>query len=81
MLFSCHGMKQKMKELFNFIILGNAAVSKGHEITTDYLKILGTSFYFAYFFFNSKKAKLQSQKYSLKPNFDIAKKVFDPYIY
>jgi len=64
-----------MKDVFDFVILGNAAVSKGQEFTANYLKILGTSFYFAYFFFNSKKAKIQSQKYSLQPNFDVAKKV------
>jgi len=68
-------MKQKMKDVFNFVILGNAAVSKGNEFSAEYLKVLGTSFYFAYFFFHSSKAKIQSQKYALQPNFEVAKKV------
>ncbi len=69
-------MKRKMEEVFNFVILGNAAVSKGYEFHSEYLKILGTSFYFAYYYFHSSKAKIQCQKYSLHPNFEVAKKVY-----
>jgi hormone-sensitive lipase len=73
-IFSRHTLKKKLQKVFDMIILGNASVSKGHgEFNSKYSKILGTGWYFAYFFFNKKKANIQSIKFSINPNYDIAK--------
>jgi hypothetical protein len=73
-IFSRHTLKKKLQKVFNMVILGNASVSKGHgEFNSKYSKILGTGWYFAYFFFNKKKANIQSIKFTINPNYDIAK--------
>lgn len=76
-IFSRYVVKKKLQQVFNAIILGNSSVSKGYgEFNSNYLKVLGTGWYMAYFFFNKKKANIQNIKFSINPNFKVAQKIW-----
>ena len=64
-----------MQKVFDFVLLGNASVSKGFNFNDNYLKVLGTGWYMAYFFFNQKNANLESKRFFIKPSSDVARKV------
>lgn len=68
-------MEKKLKNVFDFVILGNASVSKGDLFSQKFSKVLGTGWYMAYFFFNHEQAKLQSKKFFINPSVDVARKV------
>ena len=77
-IYSRNFLKKKLQQVFDMIILGNASVSKGHnQFDSKYLKILGSGWYMAYFFFNKKQASIQSIKFSINPNFDVAHKIWN----
>jgi len=77
-VYSRHVLNKKLQQVFDMIILGNASVSKGHnEFDSKYLRILGSGWYMAYFFFNKKKANIQSIKFAINPNFEIAHKIWN----
>jgi hypothetical protein len=67
-------MEKKLDKVFEFVILGNASVSKGDSFKENFSKVLGTGWYMAYFFFNSKEAKIQTKKFFINPSTDIARK-------
>lgn len=69
-------MEKKLQNLFNYVILGNASVSKGDTFKQNYSKFIGTGWYMAYFFFNQKEAKTQSKKFFINPSAEIARKVY-----
>lgn len=57
--------------------LTNAALSKGLNYKPTYLKVIGTGYYMAYFFFNKKKAQLQNKRFNVNPRFEIAHKAWN----
>ncbi len=60
------------------MILGNASVStafRGFSFTA--MKILGTGWYMAYYFFNKKRAKIQSLKFNINPDLEITKVIWN----
>jgi hormone-sensitive lipase len=57
--------------------LSNAAVFNGYKFQPTYLKILGTGYFLAYFFFNSKQAELHNKSYSVQPSFEISHRVWN----
>src|SRR5690606_23911426 len=68
-VFSRYVIKKKLQQVFNMVILGNASMSKGHDVfkNHNYLQMLGSGWYFAYFFFNKKQASIQSIKFAINP--------------
>jgi hypothetical protein len=71
-------MKEKLNKLFNFIMLANSSVSRGYTFSqNNYLKFLGTGYYMAYFFFNKKKAKIESKKFAIKAEFELCRQVWN----
>ena len=70
-------MKTKLQGLFDFVILGNASVSRGFTFDNNYLKFLGTGYYMAYFFFNQRKAALESKKFAIKAEFELTRRVWN----
>jgi len=60
------------------VILGNASVSKGFTgFSATPMKIIGTGWYMAYYFFNKKRAKTQSLKFSINPDLEINKTIWN----
>lgn len=77
-VFSRYVIKKKLQHVFNMVILGNASLSKGFDaFKSNYLQIIGSGWYFAYFFFNKKQASIQSLKFSINPNFEVANKIWN----
>lgn len=66
-----------MQNLFDFVILGNASIAQGYTYKHKYLKILGSGYYMAYFFFNRKRAHLVNKKFNIKPDFETARAVWN----
>ena len=70
-------MNKKLQHLFDYVILGNASISKGDKFQENYSKFIGTGWYMAYFFFNKKEAIIQSRKLFINPSAEIARKVIN----
>jgi hormone-sensitive lipase len=70
-------MRKKIQNLTSFVTLGNASIYKGFSFENKYMKYIGTGYYMAYFFFNRKRAHLDSKKFSLKPEFELSRKVWN----
>jgi hypothetical protein len=77
-IYSRHVLKKKLQNVYDMVILGNASMSKGHnEFSGKFSKILGTGWYFAYFFFNKKQANIQSIKFAINPDYEVAQKIWN----
>lgn len=70
-------MRKKIQNLFEFVSIGNASITTGHQINNDILKFVGTGFYFAFYFFNKKQAVKDTKKSFLTSNFDLSRKVWN----
>jgi len=70
-------MKKKLQKLFEFVSIGNASITTGHQINNDILKFIGTGFYFAFYFFNKNQAVKDTKKSFLNSNFDLSRKVWN----
>ena len=57
--------------------LSNAAVSSGFKFAPNYLKVLGTGYYMAYYFFNSKSAAREVKNFAVNPKFDVAHRMWN----
>jgi hormone-sensitive lipase len=69
-------MRKKIQKFISLIIMGNASVHKGFSFENNYMKFIGTGYYIAYFFFNRKRALLESKKFALKPQLELSRKVW-----
>ena len=76
-MHSSFTIKKKMKNLFDMLEVGNAAVSTGFKYESNYLKILGTGYFLAYYFFNSKHANIEVKKFSINPKFEVAHRMWN----
>ncbi len=76
-MHSAYTIKKKLQSLFDLICVSNAAVSSGYKYNSNYLKILGTGYFMAYYFFNSKRANLEVKKSSFNPKFEVAQRVWN----
>jgi hypothetical protein len=77
-IYSRHIIKKKLQNVFNMITLGSASISKGFDqFSNKYSQIIGSGWYFAYFFFNKKQASIQNIKFSLNPNYDVAQTIWN----
>ena len=64
--------------MLEFVVLGNASVSKAFtNFTATPMKVLGTGWFMAYYFFNKKQSKIQAMKFSNKPDFEIQKMIWN----
>lgn len=70
-------MKKKLQKLFEFVSIGNASITTGHQINNEILKFIGTGFYFAFYFFNKNQAVKDTKKSFLNSNFDLSRKVWN----
>jgi hypothetical protein len=70
-------MKYKLQELFEFISIGNSSIYEGDNLGHEILKIFGTSFNFAFYFFNKKLAIEDTKKSFLNSNFHLSRKVWN----
>ena len=70
-------MKKKIQQLFEFVSIGNASISEGYQINNEILKLLGTGYFFAFYFFNKKQAVKDTKKSFLTSNFDLSRKVWN----
>lgn len=59
------------------IHVSNAAVYTGFKFREKFFKVLGTGYFLAYFFFNTKHAEIQSKRFSVNPKFEIAHRVWN----
>ena len=57
--------------------VSNAAISTGLKYNSKYLKILGTGYFMAYYFFNSRHADREVKKFSINPKFEIAQTMWN----
>jgi hypothetical protein len=64
-------------KLFDMITLSKATVKTTHKFNQPYLKILGTGYFFVYYYINSKEAQIESKKMSIQPNFEIMQRMWN----
>lgn len=57
--------------------MSNAALSSGYKYRQDYLNVLGTGFFMAFYFFNSKGAQIEVKKFALNPDHKVALKMWN----
>jgi len=73
-LFSRNSVNKKLEKVFSMITVGMASVSKGFKNKKNSLvnKIVQTGIYMPYFFLFRKNADIQTQKFAINPDFDVA---------
>jgi hormone-sensitive lipase len=74
---SNHIMKKKLQNLLDLIVLGNASISKANNFNNKYLKFFGAGYYMAYYFFNKKFASIQSKRFSVRPETELSRMVWN----
>jgi hypothetical protein len=70
-------MKKRLQNLFEFISIGNSSIYEGDNIDNEILKVFGTSFNFAFYFFNKIRAVEDTKKSFLNSNFYLSRKVWN----
>jgi len=70
-------MNKRIKSFHDLVYVSNAALSSGYRYHQDYLNVIGTGFFMAFYFFNSKGAQIQVKKFSLNPDHKIALKMWN----
>jgi hypothetical protein len=76
-LFSRYSVSKKVKLVHNHVIIANAAVSKGYQLTDKFLRGLGIGWYLTYYFFNQTKANLQCKQFFISPKPEVAREVWN----
>ena len=74
---SYYNIQKKLDKVFEMIILANSSVDKSLCRKENSLKLIKSGFYMAYFFLFKEKAKVNFEKYLLKPNFNVSRQVWD----
>lgn len=62
-------------KLIDFVVLANAALSKGYKFEGNFLKVIGTSVYFAFYFIFGEMKRKQNKIFSLNPDKEVVKRV------
>ena len=70
-------MKKKIQTLYEFMSVGNASICGGNNINNEIFKFIGTSYFFAFYYFNKKQAIKDTKKSYLNSNFDLSRKVWN----
>jgi hormone-sensitive lipase len=70
-------LKPKLQKLFDFVVLGYASVFKGDTYDNKYMKFMLTGYFMTYFFFNRKRAMMESKRFSLRPKFETSRMVWN----
>jgi len=73
-LFSRNKLNKMLDKVFSIITVGMASVSKGfkNKNKSMFNKIVQTGFYMPYFFCFRKNADIQTQKFAINPDFEVA---------
>ena len=71
-------LNKKINNLLEFVTIGNASVSKGFKGFTGIpMRVVSIGWYMIYYYFNKKGANLQSMKFSINPDLDIMKTIWN----
>lgn len=73
-------MIESQGKLINFVLLANAALSKGYKFDGDFLKAVGSGIHFMFYFIFGELKHKQNKIFSLNPDKEVVKKVYCNFI-
>lgn len=75
-LFSQSEMRKKIQIIYDMISLSTSFVSKSFDIDNKVLKVFGTGFYMANYFFRKKSSDIQYKRFMTNPTIDVLREVW-----